>query len=145
YWRLAFSSSFSSKTWLKALVGQINYGILFGAARSLLSSIVAHPKANGEEPNPLAVLVQEVITRDVSVSVIHSEGDEGLDYMFLALGPNLQRWALEGKLDFQIIRGANHTFSLVANQEDCVATVRQWALALPSSLSPATGSVLVKQ
>jgi pimeloyl-ACP methyl ester carboxylesterase len=136
YWRIAFRSSFSSKTWQKVTSGSIDYARFIAAVRSRIANIAVHQKVHKPEQNPFAVLFRGLIERGTSIALIHSEGDEGLDYTYLVLGKDLHQWISEGKLELLIIPGANHTFTLLENQEDFLKTVQKWAQALRGKLTP---------
>jgi hypothetical protein len=58
---------------------------------------------------------------------VHSEGDEGLDYLLVAAGRELRRWRETGLLQLEVIRGADHPFTLLWSQERLIEIVREWA------------------
>ncbi len=137
YRRIAFSSSFSSKTLLKVIVGNVNRRRLVQTARALATNLFVRKKsagAGGASENSIAGLFRKLIERGVAVGLIHSEGDEGLDYMHLVLGKELRRWISEGSVEFHLIPGANHTFTLLANQEEFLKHVKQWAQGVQSRM-----------
>ena len=61
---------------------------------------------------------------------MYAEGDIGLDYLHVILGKALQQMCREGKIALEIIPQADHTFTLLWNQEQLLSVVHQWALAL---------------
>ncbi len=130
YKRIAFSSSFSSKTLLKALSGKVDSRSLRAAARSLLAHFWTRRQKAQSGENRFADLLRDLIARGVRVTLIHAEGDEGLDFVYLTLGHEMRRWTADGKLELVVIPGANHTFTLLANQADFIKAVVQWAAAL---------------
>ncbi len=138
YLRIAFSSSFSSKTWRKVATGSIDYARFIGAARERTANLLVSGKGDEPKENPFAVLFRELIERGVSVALIHSEGDEGLDYTYLALGKKLKEWISAGKMELIVIPRANHTFTLLENQEDFLRVVQKWAQAFCDRLTIAS-------
>lgn len=130
YKRIAFSSSFGWSACRNAIFGNIDFATLLGAARSLVTGVFARNHATPHEPMPLAELLSQLVDRGLSLALIHSEGDEGLDYMYLAIGNEIRQWTAEDRLQFFVIPGANHTFTLLENQEDLLEAVRGWMVKL---------------
>jgi pimeloyl-ACP methyl ester carboxylesterase len=128
YWRIAFSSSFRGKNWLKAITGKVDYRNLIRAisaqARNLLSS------RRGRAPtgvNPFVSDLRLLAERGARVLLIHAEGDEGLDYVKMFLGNTDQQSEASAMFKVEIVPGANHTFTLLWSQERLLKLVRDWA------------------
>ena len=86
YLRMALASSFTVKNWRKGLRGRIHLGGIWGGFRALLpgaSSASAPVPAARDAAEDLRTLSK----RGVRIYIIHSEADEGLDYLRVALGP----------------------------------------------------------
>ncbi len=129
YWRIAFSSSFQFKNWLKALTGKVNYRMFVSATGSCLRSFFSHRKQPGfaAAGHPLRSDVRALLARGVRVLFVHAEGDEGLDFVQMAFGDDAQRWHDAQGFRFEIIQGANHTFTLLWSQEKLLQIVCDWA------------------
>jgi len=129
YWRIAFSSSFRVKNWLKAITGKVNYRSFVGALGSgLLGLLSPHkiPSTPGDE-HPFKTDLRSLIDRGVPVLFIHAEGDEGLDYVQMVLGDDAKRWNDSKEFRLEIIQGANHTFALLWSQEKLLQVICNWA------------------
>ena len=64
--------------------------------------------------------------RGIRLLLIHSEADEGLDYLHIVLGKNLHSLSLNNKIEVEIIKGANHTFTLLWSQERLLKVIQNW-------------------
>lgn len=128
YWRIAVSSSFRSKNWLKTLTGKVNYRMFVNATTSCLMSLLSHR----EQPSLAAVGqtfrsdVRSLLGRGVRLLFIHAEGDEGLDIVQMILGDEVKQWSHSKQFRLDIIEGANHTFSLLWTQEKLLERICGW-------------------
>jgi dienelactone hydrolase len=140
YWRILLYSSFSAKNWRKAITGKIvDY-------RSILTMMFGFPlkklfRFHTKEASVADTAVtdlQSLIDRGIRLYIIHCEGDEGLDYLYVTVGDKLQTWITNGKLKFELIQGASHTFTLLWSQEHLLNIIHNWAqetIENPSLLS----------
>lgn len=131
-WRIAFFSSFRSKNWRKAVVGQLNplrilrmmvgfpLQALRGRGKSQ-ESLVAH--------DPVAEM-RALDERGVRLYHVYCEADEGLDYLHVVLGGKVEEVTSRGGSRFELIRGANHVFTTVWSQEHLQRSVVAWARTL---------------
>jgi pimeloyl-ACP methyl ester carboxylesterase len=132
-WRIAFSSSMSSQKWWKALRGEVDFR---SVARLLRVQAKGLFQRSGGASSELAQIESSFVTlraRGAKILHIYSEGDVGLDYLRLMLGRRFERYRTSGDLEIEIVSGSNHTFTLLDNQEDLMASVGRWAHALPRS------------
>jgi pimeloyl-ACP methyl ester carboxylesterase len=129
YWRILLDSSFKSKNWVKAITGKIvDY-------RSILTMMFGFPlKRLLRRNHKGSPVINKAVTdlclltdRGVRLFIVHSEGDEGLDYLYVILGDELQALIASGKLKFELIKGANHTFTLLWSQEHLLNSIHNWA------------------
>jgi hypothetical protein len=131
YWRIAFSSSFSTKNWLKIITGKVNY---WSALKEMLSYPVRrrfrHNKKHTTGMSDAGKNLHALRERGVRLFHIYSEGDEGLDYLYLMLGDELKDLISTEPSRFEIIEGANHTFTLLWSQEYLLELVCNWARKL---------------
>lgn len=128
YWRIAFSSSFRGKNWLKAITGKVDYQSLIRAisaqAKNLFST---HGRRAPSGVNPFVSDLRLLAERGARVLLIHAEGDEGLDYVKMFLGNAEQQRDTSAMFKLEIVPGANHTFTLLWSQERLLKLVRDWA------------------
>lgn|GEM_PF-3302602 len=60
----------------------------------------------------------------------YAEGDEGLDYLYVVLGRKVLCELLsDTKMGIEILPGANHSFTLLWNQECLLNLVQRWVQA----------------
>jgi len=129
YARLAFKSSFRGKQW-RAIAGlRVNFGRagatlaqLLGA-RASVGGLGAAVAAGEDLPRRLL----ELRARGVQILLVHAEGDEGLDHTAAVLAKARRRSPGEPPPDIEVIRGANHLFTLLSNQETLVSRVLGWS------------------
>lgn len=129
YWRIAFSSSFRVKNWLKAITGKVNYRSLVGAIGSQFRALCSLPKnrsAAGVE-HPFKSDVRSLLQRGARLLFIHAEGDEGLDFVQMVVGDEVKEWSRAKDFKLEVIPGANHTFALLWSQEKLLQLVCDWA------------------
>jgi pimeloyl-ACP methyl ester carboxylesterase len=128
YWRIAFSSSFRGKNWLKAITGKVDYQSLIRAisaqARNLFSTQGRRALSG---VNPFVSDLRLLAERGARVLLIHAEGDEGLDYVKMFLGNADRPCDASAIVKLEVIPGANHTFTLLWSQERLLKLVRDWA------------------
>lgn len=128
YWRIAFSSSFRGKNWLKAVTGKVDYQNLIRAisdqARNPFPSRGRQASAGA---NAFISDLRSLAERGTRVLLIHAEGDEGLDYVRMFLGNADQQGDTSAMFKLEIVPGANHTFTLLWSQEHLLKLIRDWA------------------
>jgi pimeloyl-ACP methyl ester carboxylesterase len=131
YWRIALFSSFKTKNWLKALTGKVNYRTIVPV---MMGSRLKGLFTRGAREPSVVMRTEEDLRRlaDRGVRLLHvySEGDEGLDYFQMMVGNRLREWSTSALLEVEIIRGANHTFTLLWSQEHLVRLICNWAQAM---------------
>jgi alpha/beta superfamily hydrolase len=122
YRRIVLASSFRAKNWLKALSGDMNLPLLRQAVRGFrLHNPLRRQRAEPAPREYALVRLHALSARGVRLLHIYSEGDEGLDYFRLVLGKEADAQPME------LIRGANHTFTLLWSQERLVQVICAWA------------------
>ena len=71
--------------------------------------------------------LQLLSERGVRLLAVHSEADEGLDYLPLVLGKRLDAWSESGFMKIEIIKGANHVFTMTWSQDELLEVIGDWA------------------
>jgi dienelactone hydrolase len=129
YRRIAFSSSFKGKNWLKAITGKVDYRGFLRVAGFQLSNLFAPKKDLGvASENPFELNMRLLADRGVQVLLVHSEGDEGLDYLQVIAGKEGLKQRQSQLFRLEIIPGANHTFTLLWSQKHLLKLVEDWLL-----------------
>ena len=128
YWRIAFSSSFRAKNWIKAMTGKIDYRRFLRVISSRLMTTVSFDRGKvysrgNDFPSHLELLVK----RGVHLLFIHSEGDEGLDYLHVLRRHEGSKKNFSAMFRLEIISGANHTFTLLWTQKALLKLIQDWA------------------
>jgi hypothetical protein len=129
YVRIALFSSYSIRTWKKIITGSLDLTRLLAAAKAPLSELFEDKNRDEKTGGISGELFRELIDRGVAIVLAHSEGERSLDDIHMTFGRELRRWSSDGRLKYFVIRGANHTFSLLENQEDFLVEVQKWAKA----------------
>lgn len=128
YRRIAFSSSFSAKNWVKAITGRVDYWSVLKEVISFpLRSLPGRKGKASSYANQIAADFRLLDERGVRVLHVYSEGDEGLDYLHVILGDKMKELSACGLLRIEIVKGANHTFTLLWSQEHLLETICRWA------------------
>lgn len=132
YWRIAFSSSFRAKNWVKAVTGKVDYQSLRRVMLGFqLRSLFTPRRKVSSGAHHAAADMRLLTERGVRLLHVYAEGDEGLDYLHVVLSDDeihaLRAWE---KMGIEIIRGANHTFTLLWSQECLLQVVHRWVQAM---------------
>ncbi len=125
YFRIALASSFRGKTWRKALTGQVDHR---GLLRSLFRSAVGVPWTGGHVGSVVEESAGQLLRlgHRLRLLLVHSEGDEGLDALHVLLRGRLHELDSAGPTRLEVIRGANHTFTVLQHQERLINAIEQW-------------------
>lgn len=128
-WRLAFATSMSGLKWRKVLSGRVD---LRNVARRLgiqLKDFFARSAGENEAVEIESAFV-ELRERGAKIRHLYSEGDLGLDYLHVMLAGRLKTYSAKKLLDLEIIQGSNHSFTLLAKQEELTSSLENWARSL---------------
>jgi pimeloyl-ACP methyl ester carboxylesterase len=127
YKRMTFSSSFRAKNWKKALSGNVDYrGILRNAVRAPVRLLFRLKPGSAAEFNDGSAEFQALHQRGAKLFMIHSEGDDGLDYVEVVLGDKKRQWIDRGVLRFEVVPACNHTFTLLWSQQRLLDALEGW-------------------
>lgn len=135
-WRIALRSSFRAKNVRKLLGGQLRPGRI--AEMLFVSPAKVLFRQKGEEGEPVEVPdvlpeLRGLTERGVRLYHLYCEGDEGLDYFQVLLGDRLREVETDANSRYEVIRGANHMFTLGWTQDLLAERVRTWARELPGA------------
>ena len=112
-----------ASTWKRLVTGQVNLGvILFGMAAivrkrlalrlaGLRSALVAGSTPAMPRSTDIRGIFRGFLQRGVEVFLVFSANDGGLDEVETHLGPNAARLRKHEHFKFQIVDGADHTFT----------------------------------
>jgi hypothetical protein len=132
-WRIAVRSSFRSKNWRKAIQGRLHpiriLRMLIGAPLRAISGRLTRRQA--PETRQASDDLRALGRRNVRLYHLYCEGDEGLDYFHVVLRGEIEAVASNDRARFEVVRGANHVFTMAWSQDYLVKVVCDWARALP--------------
>jgi alpha/beta superfamily hydrolase len=128
YWRIAFSSSFSAKNWLKAISGKVDYRRVIRLMTGFRpGTLLSRKRRASITANEVVTDLHLLAERGAHILHIYSEGDEGLDYLQVMLGDEMKRWIESGRIAVELIPGTNHVFTLQWDQEHLLRVIQNWA------------------
>ena len=141
-------SLFSKETWQRITGGQISYrnviknvaqnmiwnrltGLFFKLKQQIKQRLAPPPPAATDEK----LFTMEAILRrcqamdGIRVLLIYSEGATSLERIQISMKSALKQLSAAGKLQVQVIRGADHIFSPLESQTDLIAVIKNWTAA----------------
>lgn len=127
YWRIAFSSSFSAKNWLKAMTGKVDYRrVIRLLTRFRPGTLLLRKRRASIAANEAVTDLHLLDERGAHLLHIYSEGDEGLDYLHVMLDDEMKRWVESERIAVELIPGTNHLFTLQWDQEHLLSVIQNW-------------------
>jgi pimeloyl-ACP methyl ester carboxylesterase len=133
--RLATRSSFRAKSIKKALSGNVSYGEVFRAGLSAVTGLFRDRSSDagkqpvGSEDATLGEDLAKLQDRGAKLLHVYSEGDEGLDYLRVALGPDFRKKLEHGDSRFELLAACDHMFTLRWSQQHVLDVIEDWATA----------------
>jgi len=133
YARLAFRSSFRGQSWRSLASLNVDLRRLAATAGGLAFGWALAARRDAR-PDTLPGDLQAARARGVRLLVLHAEGDEGLDHTrdVLAALPAIPG---EPSPPIEVIRGADHQFTLASSQAALLEAVLRWAATLEEPLT----------
>jgi pimeloyl-ACP methyl ester carboxylesterase len=141
YWNRAI---FDPSSWWKALSGRADYRRLVRVLWNQASSTIAPAPSVAAITTRVAAGLKTLVDRRVRLLLLCSEGDAGIEYMNVILGSDLRRGGGSDRVDVRILRGADHSLTLMDSQRQVVDEVVDWArtiLAEPVGVEPVSADV----
>ncbi len=120
YWRSVLRSP---RRWLRPLTGKANYRMLWMRLRGLFvpsSRASSAAEGVGEEYRLLT-------EKGVSLLLIYSSRDWGLEYFDLIRGTVVDELIASGKLRVETIRNTDHSFIPLDSQDELFGVIESWA------------------
>jgi pimeloyl-ACP methyl ester carboxylesterase len=132
---------FSADSWKRVLTGRIRYGRLAAVLWRQVKGKFKPPEQVGEVAGRLAGQMQTIVDRGARALLVFSENDHAIDYFAAMLGGRAAAMRKSGALTERTVAGADHTFTLLAHQEQMMREVEAWLDTLAAESvepSPAT-------
>jgi alpha/beta superfamily hydrolase len=127
YFRIFFRSSFKSKNWLKTISGEGDYSRLKNVAKDLtFSNIIGNNRYQSKKDSIFVSELQTLIKRGIQLLIIHCEGDLGLDFLNMVNNGDMHDLKSSGALRINIIKGSNHTFTMLWSHQRLLIEIKQW-------------------
>jgi len=122
YWKYAL---FDSKSWRNLLTGETDYGQVIRVLWFELERRLKFKKREQRPPTHFETCLQGLAAHGVQVVFVCSDGDSRLRDLREAGGPALKHLCAKGNVVLDVIRGADHTFSSVDDQESLLQVIRR--------------------
>jgi dienelactone hydrolase len=128
YFRIALSSSFRAKNWLKLLTGKVDYSTPLKALVSFsLSRLGVGRSWESFSTNGLMADLRTLGERGVHLLHVYSEGDQSLDCYQLVVDRMKSNGEAHELLKAEVIPGANHAFTMRWSQGELLRVIGNWA------------------
>lgn len=132
-----------SSRWKRLLTGQVDYvSIARNVFQSIIwnkiSNVIFRYKSKVSKSQEVVDSMREVFikgleslaARNASIMLIYAESSTGLERMQLMVGQDLRAMKESGKLQMEIIRGSDHTFTLLHTQKALFNVLETWSRAV---------------
>lgn len=117
-------SSFSS--WKRAFTGRSQYKRFVKIFARKIKNLFSRDKEVSSIAERVTSQMQNLIERNIRMLLVYSEGDRGLDYLQVVLKERLEAMLSSGIIQHEVISGADHTFTLLRNQESLYNIIEDW-------------------
>jgi pimeloyl-ACP methyl ester carboxylesterase len=125
YRRIAASHSFGGRSLAKLAAGRMEWRAVLRALESQL------PRLGGRAVRGSHGL-DLLLERGTAIFCLHSEADEGLDYLYALAGRGLPALRERPGFRFEIMEGADHTFTMRWSQRVLLERLAEWMEGLGS-------------
>ncbi len=71
--------------------------------------------------------LESLAARNIRILMVYAEGSTGMERIELLVGPSLRAMKESGKLQMNIIKGSDHTFTLLHTQEALFNVLETWS------------------
>ncbi len=113
--------------WWKLLAGRTHRHNFIRSFLGRIQNLRATRPAFVPPPVDTSAECRLLLDRGTHLFLIYSEGSSALDAFHLTLEPGLAAWRSSRKLTIEIVKDADHVFTLLWSQELLIDLVRQWA------------------
>ena len=136
YYRMFFLSTFRMNIWKKVLTGNFDFGAVLGLLANVrLAKLFPGKKRESFEQEHENNDMKSLAERGVRLLMINSEADEGLDYLHVVLGRDFRDLNTYNGVTFEIIHGANHTFTMRWSQDYLLHRVQRWVTGIGTTMN----------
>lgn len=118
---------FNVRSWLRLATGQADYRQLLRSLWGATKRRIAVKESASQAEKHFRAEMRSLVDREVHMSFICSAGDSRLDELRIAGGRELKRLCAQRKLALHIIKGSDHTFSSLRDQEQLIKVVLKQA------------------
>ncbi len=127
YWT---RSLFSTRSWLKAATGRVDYRRLITVLWRQMTGMSEAKEAVVTVATRVGSILRGLLGRNARLLLLCSEGDDGIDYMNVILGEDIRAARGGQNLTIELLRGADHSLTLQNSQQDVVERVVKWAAGI---------------
>jgi dienelactone hydrolase len=125
YRRIAASHSFGGRSLAKLAAGRMEWRAVLRALESQLPRLGARAVRGSHGLDPL-------LERGTAILCLHAEADEGLDHLYALAGRGLPALRERPGFRFEIMEGADHTFTMRWSQRVLLERLAEWLEGLGS-------------
>lgn len=126
YWRSVRSKPVTAQRLLRLLTGKANYKRFLEVAGVQVRGLFSRQDESRVAGDHLASRFEDLGKKGVRVLLVYTEKGESLDYFDLTLAGHLDRLREIGRIEVEVIPGADHDFSLPGSQDSLVRLVTDW-------------------
>lgn len=119
----------SSRAWRKVLAGDVDYQRILRA----VGRFTAGPFMRPRTPAPVApgteeliAEVQQLLDRGVALRFVYADPTTVLEWFRMTISPALPRLRRHGRIDVEILKQADHTFTEMRHQAQILDLVSGW-------------------
>lgn len=130
-YRRAVSSSLliDPRIWFRFFTGKSDYAGIARYLKAQLANIAARKRRTRPQVN-ISDDWRTLTHRGVNILMVYSEGDSTLRVFKKVHEPRIRDLGVKERWRVEIVRGADHTFTLLSNQEHFISLIDGWARAL---------------
>jgi pimeloyl-ACP methyl ester carboxylesterase len=126
YWRSVRSKPGAGRKLVRVLTGKSDYRRFLEVAGLQLRGLLSRQSESRVAGDHLASQFEDLAKRGVQVLLVYAEKGSSVDYFELTLADHLDRLRERGRIEVEVIPGADHTFTLLENQDSLVRLVTDW-------------------
>lgn len=120
------SALFNPRSWSKLFAGRVEYRSIFRALSTRLFNKQSTKSSRSPEVTEIATSLKTLSARGTELFFLYSQGDPGIDELSIILGRDLDGLRTHKHVRYQIVKGADHMFTLLDKQAEFLQLVENW-------------------
>lgn len=123
---------FDWRSWHKLLSGRSHYVVLLGAGLTKLRELARARRPFRADSAIDGAAFERLGHRGVQLLLIFSEGDWGLEYLRVVLGPQVSQWMITKNPRVEVVEGTDHILTRLESQERVQRLILEWGAGMSS-------------